>query len=356
MIDELLKLKHCKPQIDINYTSIPCSQVDMTDDGMVYFNNIVSYIESRCLKKIKRTPSGGISNEGSEKYYQRYDLRSLNSMIELTIVMEDGCWRIQFRNSFERMGSEMGISGKCAFWNFSNLCKKYKINLESYRIRDVEVAKEHKLNTEAYLKTVLSPVYLDKEIENVHHIDLNSSFMSHLCKSFNEFYPVGEYLYNSRKDNPINKGVMNNVIGYFGSNYINYGFAHLRRAAVNGNNESVRNLIEELRNNERIPILINTDGIWYSGDEYHPNNGSEGLGFGQWKHDHTNCLMLIKSPACYQFKESGVIKTVMSGRCKLDNIKSRENWSWGEIYNDDIKLKCYTLKNNRIVAMEVMDE
>ena len=145
MINKLLELKHCEPSKSINYSRIPCSQIDMTDEGMQLFNNLIEYVESLNLSKIVRTKSGGISIAGCLKYRPRYDLRMLKSMIELTIVMYEGCWRIQFRNSFETIGNEQGISGMQAFWKFSDICKKHGINIQDYRERDTEVSKKHNL-------------------------------------------------------------------------------------------------------------------------------------------------------------------------------------------------------------------
>ena len=350
MIKKLLEMKHCEPSKSINYSRIPCSQIDMTDEGMQLFNEIIEYIESRQLSKIVRTKSGGISIQGCQNYRPRYDLRELRSMIELTIVMYEGCWRIQFRNSFERM-NEHGISGMQAFWKFSDVCKKHGINIQDYRERDIEKAKQNKSEIEKYQKKVLSNVYLHKPIENVYHIDLNSSFMANLSRQYNEFKPVAEELYKNRKKQPIYKGVMTNTIGYFQSEFHNYAWAHLSKAAVNGNNEQVRNLIERLKESGRIPILINTDGIWYTGERYTDEN--EGNELGQWKTDHSNCKLLIKSPACYQYEEDGKIHTVMSGKTKLDKVKNREDWEWGDIYHKDVRVITYKLESNRVVLKEI---
>lgn len=353
MLETLLKMKHCEPSKDINYSRIPCTQIDMDDDGMIMFNQIVEYIQSLGLSKIVRTPSGGISIKGCLKLRPRYDVRELKSMIELTIVMYEGCWRIQFRNSFERIGNEQGISGTHAFWKFSDICKKHGINIQDYREKNKEKAKQNKIEIEPYQKKVLSKVYLYKDIDNVHHIDLNSSFMANLSEVYEEFKPVAEELYDNRKINPIYKGVMTNTIGYFQSECHNFSWAHLSKAAVNGNNEKVRLLIEKLRESGRIPILVNTDGIWYSGEQYHDED--EGTKLGQWKTDHKNCILHIKSPGCYQYKEDGKVHTVMSGRTKLDRVKDRDEWEWGDIYHKDVKVITYSLdkKTEKVILKEI---
>lgn len=355
VLKKLLSMKHCEPSKNINYSRIPCTQIDMTEEGMQEFNDIIEYIQSLNLSKIVRTPSGGISIKGCLKLRPRYDVRSLKSMIELTIVMFEGCWRIQFRNSFERIGEEQGISGMHAFWKFSDICKKHGLNIQDYRERDKEKAKKNKSEIEPYQKKVISKTYLYRDIDNVHHIDLNSSFMANLSNEFKEFKPVAEELYNNRKINPIYKGVMTNTIGYFQSECHGFSWAHLSKAAVNGNNEKIRQLVDELRDNGRIPILVNTDGIWYSGEQYHPNNGDEGTNLGQWKTDHINCTLHIKSPGCYQYKEDGKVHTVMSGKTKLDRIKNREDWEWGDIYHKDVKVISFVLdrKTERVVLKEI---
>lgn len=350
MLDVLLNMPHSAPSKDINYVKIPCHILDINDEGMILFNSIVDYINSLSISKIKRTPSGGISNEGCSKYRERYDIRALRSMIEITLILRYGCWRIQFRNSFERIGEEQGISGTQAFWKFSNVCSKHGINILDYKLKDVEQAHNFKKSTEPYIKKVLSSIYLDKPMDRVHHIDFNSSFMAGLCRQYPEFNPVGTELYMGRKENPIYKGVMTNVIGYFGSEFHKCAWAHLRKAAVNGNNEMVWDLVNELRENNRVPILINTDGIWYTGDIYH--NQNEGISLGNWKHDHIDCKILIKSPACYQYLENGKIHTVMSGRTKLDLVKPRELWGWGDIYRQDVKVITYVLENGKIKRRE----
>ena len=346
-MDILAKYKRGTLADALNYVKIPVSVIDTTDEGAEEFNRIIEYVESLNLAQITRTRSNGISTAYPECYKQRYDLRALASMIELTLITIDGCWRIQFRNSLERM-KEFAISGKRAFWEFSNICKRYKIDIFDYVCSNgLDVKQE----IEPYIRKVLSVLYLDTDLENVHHLDLNASFMSNLVESYPEFRPVAEELHSGRKENPINKGIMTNVIGYFQSTYHFGKWAELSKAAINGNNKLIREYCEKLRSSGRVPIMINTDGIWYAGNIYHDEK--EGHGLGEWKHDHVNCKLLIKSPNAYQFIEDGKINTVLSGKTKLDAIKSRDDWEWGDIYQDNVKVITYKLRNNRIIRCEL---
>lgn len=331
----------------LNYNTIPVSVIDMTESGMNEFNSIVEYVESLNLQKIKRTPSNGISISRMEKYTPRYDLRDLPSMIELTVINIDGCWRIQFRDSFERM-NETGISGKHAFWKFNDLCRSAGINIDDYTVIN---GAEVKKTIEPYIKKVTSNIFIDATLKNVHHLDFNSSFMSCLIEEYPEFTSIAEDLYLGRKENPINKGIMTNVIGYFQSLYHGAKWANLSKAAINGNNEKIRNYLSKLSDSGRIPLLINTDGIWYAGDIFHDEY--EGVNLRQWKHDHTNCELLIKSPSAYQFRENGEVHTVLSGRTLFDKVKPRSQWEWGDIFKDNVKSLAYKLENDRIIRVLV---
>lgn len=344
-IKDLLKYPHIEPSYDLNYVKIPCTIFDISEEGAKEFNQIIEFVEQLNLRPITRTKSGGISTN-IKHFCPSFDIRDLPSMIELTLILVKGAWRFQFRHSFHRM-SEQGISGKQAFFEFNNICRKYSIDLFDYKLEDGTRIKQE---IQPYLRKVLSEGYLDYDITNAHHIDFNSSFMASLCDAYPEFIPIGKELYNGRKDNPLYKGVMTNAIGYFHSNYHKHAWAHLAKAAINGNNKKVLQLVSDLKFSGRTPLIINTDGIWYRGEIYHDAN--EGVELGQWKHDHVNCTLLIKSPNAYQYKENGVIKTTLSGKTNLDKVKPRECWEWGDIYNETATPIGFILKDNRIVRVD----
>ena len=342
-IEDLLKYPHELPSYDLNYQKVPCTIFDTTEEGAKRFNELIEFVESLNLDPLVRTRSGGIST--NIKYFgPSYDLRPLRSLIELTLLLSKGAWRFQFRTSFERMGND-AMGGHKAFYLFNDICRKYGLDLLDYKLENGARIKQE---IQAPVRKVLSSGYLDYDIEGVHHIDFNSSYISNLVEKFPEFRPVGEELYHGRKENPQYKGVINSTIGYFHTEKHNYAWAHLAKAAINGNNEKVWALVRDLRYSGRTPLLINTDGIWYYGDLYHDAN--EGTELGQWRHDHTNCTLLIRSPNAYQYKENGKIKTVLSGKTRLDKSKPRELWEWGDIYHTDACPIEFVLENNRIVV------
>ena len=331
--------------LNINYIKIKCHQLDLTDAGIDEFNKILEFVESLNLKPITRTYSHGISTSGKYKYHDRYDVIELASMIELTLLIGPYAWRIQLRNKTERMGSN-AMPGRLAFYKFREICETYGINIEDYKITQGPLIKN---TITPYIKKLLIPDIIGLDVDNVNHIDFNSSFMANLCEAYPEFQPVGDYLYTNRKEHPEYKAVMNCVIGYFQSLYHDASWAHLSKAAINGNNTKVLNLCDELVLNGRKPILINTDGIWYQGEVYH--NDNEGTGLGQWKTDHQDCKLLVKSDAVYQYLENGQVKTVQSGLTNLDKVKPRSQWEWGDIFKNEATPNTYKFINNRVVKV-----
>ena len=64
------------------------------------------------------------------------------------------------------------------------------------------------------------------------------------------------------------------------------------------------------------------------------HDDKEGTELGQWKHDHKDVKLYIKSAGAYQYIEEGKVKTVFRGISSLDYIKpDRDTWEWKEIKN-----------------------
>lgn len=323
-IEYLLSLPHTKVSYELNYEFIPCTRIKICQDNVEEFNSILSYVYSLDLPALKRTPSGGIS-VSFKNLQPSFDFRVFKSFAELTLILREGAWRIQWTNTGEK-----AMPGKKAYRKFEELCKKHSITLKDYKIKN---GREVKSKIEGYLRQVVDETYLDMDIYNVNHIDFNSSFLSNLCHAYPELLPVGEELYLLKKTDEEYKGLINSTIGYFHSSRFGYALANLAKSAINGNNAKIRALIKRLRNNGREPLLINTDGVWYWGEPYHDKD--EGAGLGQWRNDHVGCKIIIKSSNAYQYEEEGIIHTVLSGQTPYDKILPREKWAWGDIYRSD---------------------
>lgn len=342
------------PTREPNYYKIPVTLVPADDESAGLINGLVDEYQQRAadgLKIITRTPSGGISFKGG-RLLPAWDIRANRGMIELTAVLPEGCFRIQFSNGVDsdvlvRAGE---IRGHQAFNVFKKVCDKFGVDLESYRREDGVLFKQRIEPAEIGFCTKVHDI-TGITFEHCHHIDRNSSYQAGLIQEFPEFEPVVRYLYDNRQRNDgYYKKVLNMTQGFFQSKFspVYYQFSHLSEAMIRLNNQWVRDMCQKLVDSGRTPLLKNTDGVWYTGDIYHDEN--EGSDLGQWKTDHVNCIWRAKSKGCYEFIENGVYTPVARG---VPRLKS-QFFKWGDIFDDT---KChvtyYTLENQHIFKKEV---
>lgn len=232
------------------------------------------------------------------------------------------------------------ISGHTAMYHFEKCCQKYGIDLESMAV-DRDTGLEIKNSMEKAMIKMEDDKYLGKTLYNAHHIDLNTSYMSGIAKAFPELAEPIKEIYANRKTpgkDKYYKAILTHSFGFFQSQYckINnkcypYGLSHLSKAAIEYNNNYIRTLASRLKKSGREVIAYNTDGIWYTGEIYH--GAGEGTELGQWKNDHTDCILRFKSKGAYEFMELDQYTPVVRGLTKLDAIKPRSEWEWGDVMN-----------------------
>ena len=320
MLKELLELKHSPPSRHTNYLLIPANIINITREGAEKFNRLYFYVKSLNLPYIERTPSGGIKN-GRDAVRPAWDITSTRNSVEMTVLLPEGSWRIQFRTKLPE-----GMSGKKAFTNFKKILLKRGIDLEDYA---VENGKEIKKQIESPLIGAKRQSFYDIEFSSVHHIDFHSSFPAGLANTHPEFRPILEEIYRKREEKEIYKNILNFSIGFMQSlGGCKAKYAVLARDAIEDNNLRVKNLAMELEKKGRIILLFNTDGIWYQGPIFH--GAGEGEGLGEWHNDHKNCIFRAKSAGAYEFIEDGIYFPVVRG---VSN-ESKEAWKWGDIYTE----------------------
>lgn len=329
-----LNIKSIMNEPKINYINIPVILVKPTEENAIIFNKILRLCRESGLKQTIRTKSGGIAGHN---FWQidNYSYTFKNTGAEILFVANQ-CFRLQFRAGIYDDG-ESKISGRKAFQLFCKLCEEYGIDLESYA-----VTKEEGLKIKETIEKPLINVDEDFEpfigkdflITNCHHIDIHNSYPAGLAESHEEFAPLINMLYERRKKDEKYKAVLNFTIGFMQSEWCQYKYAALSRDAIHVNNEKIKSLANKLKESGRDVILYNTDGIWYSGDIYHDEN--EGPNLGQWHNDHVNCKLRIKSAGAYEYIEDGKYHPVMRGYTRLDTVKSRDEWEWGDIFSTDV--------------------
>lgn len=318
MLKELMKLKHTDSTSRLNYLLIPVSTFPIDEKGAKAFNKIYFYLKRKNLYTLERTASGGIKN-GSHTKVPAWDIRVNRYCVELTVILEGYAWRIQFRTPTPKK-----LSGRAAFTKFKRLLLKDGVDLEQYSI---ENGKEVKETIPNYLVKPYHQFYIDKIYENCNHIDFHSSFAGGLANTHPEFRKTLEWVYNNREKDEINKHILNFSIGFMQSiGGCGARWAHLSKDAIEDNNNRVLTLAKALEKSGRIVLLLNTDGIWYSGKLYHGDG--EGSNIGEWQHDHTKCKFRMAGAGAYEFIENEVYYPVIRG---IPN-DTKGDWKWGDIY------------------------
>lgn len=311
------------------------------------FNEIYQWAKDNCIKG-KKTNSGGIAGGPYNRYHSIYFYNQKKASIELIIAHRfKGCYKFVITTERNEDNKKCG-GGKALKEVFKTAEKFGVLDVFKKEAVDSDTGKEIKKEIESPIIQVCSDIYKGREFEHCYHIDANSSYFSRISEKYTELKPMAQYLYEHRKENNGHyKAVLTNSIGAMQSEYcwdinnkhyntkIPYQLATFAKTAINGTNRFIEYYIDQLYRNGFEPLLINTDGIWYtSKDNRCFHDDKEGTELGQWKHDHKDVKLYIKSAGAYQYIEEGKVKTVFRGISSLDYIKpDRDTWEWKEIKN-----------------------
>ena len=345
---EKYNLKYDIYSENINLINVPVNGYSDSLKSRDMFNELYCYCKDNVPMTV-RTKSGGISINKKNQNWQNnicsWFYRDTNNIAEIFVACSY-VLRIQIgTHTTDSVTGEKRPSGKIAFSEFSAMCKRHAINLNDYQLNEEEASQ-----AKSEIKKPLidwgdfGDTIKDMELHEINHIDFHSAYMSGLMTTHPEFSVVAKELYNNRKEKPKYKAVMNHSIGYMQSmKCCGAKWAHLSRDAINYNYDKMISTAENMRKNGFVPLLYNTDGIWYCDSVanrlYHDEN--EGPGLCQWSHDYVNVRFRVKSIGAYEFeyqnKEGQTIyKPVVRGTTELDRVKSREKWQWGDIYTREI--------------------
>lgn len=376
-LERLLKgYKGTKITFTPNYLKIKVTELDVNEDCAEFFNTLVQTLrDDKRYKDTPRSKSNGISySKGLESFYPSYSFRYNSYQGEL-LIMDDMCYRIQFGNHARKQGT----SGRKAYTTFMKLAKKYGIDMTNYEVSREEGMKIKEQLPKPSIELAphepfgVRPEFIkDRTIRKVCHLDLNSAYPAGIVESYPEFKKMMEYLYNNRKKKPLYKAVMNLTIGFFQSKYCNYKYAKLSDSALTFTRTKVDTMVDNLIKLGYMPLATNTDGVWYIGSELTQDelktvsNDLLGTELGQWKVDHKNCVVRFKSVGAYEFIEDcefdeetdevikeGNYKAVVRGFTKLDRIKPREEWEWGDIYKEEADILLFTFNSETGIIEKV---
>ena len=319
------------------------------------FNEVYQYCKKNFMK-VDPTKSGSMPYNNRCKLRSRYMVIVGKTKIELTVVCYLGCYRFVIGNNRNEIDNP--VSGIKAVKEVYKQAAEMNIDLTKYAV-DSEVGEQ--IKTEIHKPHIQMFGIPCRVYTNVHHLDLNSSYASRISEVYPELKPLYETMYNKRHENDgYYKHVLTNSIGCFQSCYcidINnkgkykpYQFAGLAKIAVNNTRAVIEEYIDKLTKAGRKVLLTNTDGIWYQGDLY--EDEKTGVNLCQWKNDHKQCKLLMKSKGAYQYVENDEVHTVVRGTTLLDQEKDRKDWSFGEILKN-VLMEYYTFDEEKGVIKNV---
>ena len=334
---ELMNYPHIPFSTALNFLDIPITRFDTDEEGMKEWNAVVGLVvryneQEEIYHELIRTPSGGISmaveNFGQ---FPGWDvLEFSNSMVELTLIDQDGCWRFQFRHKLQK-GKD--ISGRTAYLKLEEVCKKFNVDIRSLMLPDMEAGLAVKKTIEKP-RIDMRPEILNITFSNANHIDIHSAHMAGVAFAFPQLREPIQHCYDNRKRYAIYKHILTHAWGYFQSKFspVYYRLSHLSKAGLDYTNSVVDDLTVRLEEAGRMVLGHNTDGIWYAGEPYH--GAGEGSDLGQWQNDVVNARFRARSKGSYEYIDAdGSYHPIVRGKTKLDEVMKRDEWQWGDIYN-----------------------
>lgn len=327
------------------------NKLSWSKEDVAKFNKIYITLRNSSLNTIVRTPSGGISTDKNAAMGNPYswDIKDGTGWKKITVILGNDIYTIQIGRFGDSVANKSDISSYQAF----NIMRK-ELAKDGIDLDDYAVTKEEGMEIK---KTIPSPLieiypqYISDEtgpgIDNVFHLDFNSAYPSGLVATHPEFRKTIERVYSQRKTNPKFKAAMNYFIGCCQSpkSPWNARWAQFSKDAIVWTIEQMTNLAAKIKRSGREVIGFNTDGIFVKGfgpddtfeDEMY---GADELG--HYKRDEWNMKFRAKSKGAYEFigctkkNPKPHYEAVLRGSTRLDVVKPREEWSWGDIYNSSV--------------------
>lgn len=331
-------------EADRNILKVNVNWLDPSPESAEIFNRAYNLVKD--WKDCITTPSGGISKSGMHFRYFTKKVAITKSSYELTIIAPSKCYILRFRHDYGK-GEEGKMAGKAAFSEFKKKCQKEGLDLATIAIDNGKEIKE----TIPMPDIRMFPLFKDKVLEHAFHVDINSAYMAGIKKAYGHegdgaLGRVIQDIFDHRKDNnksaKYNKAILNCSQGFMQSaycilNHKSYALAHLSKAGIEYCYNTLQDIIAHYKSLGCTFVATNTDGAWFLQNNVPEEviRATESKELGEYKVDHWDCKLRYKTKGAYEFIENGVYNVKMRGKTRLDKIKPREQWVWGDIYQLD---------------------
>lgn len=339
---------------DLNYIRIPVNQINPFVEFELA-NDILEDLKNKYKQgEFKRTPSGGLAKHVDNIMADQFEITQLSaaSIEVLVFDVERGWTRIKFCNNFKTNDGQP-IVGTKALRRLIELCPDIRDHVcldeeENHYWR--ERARDFYQPYDGF-QGVPDSELNGKEFRNVYSLDFHWAFPSALASLIPSTEEKLAELYAQRhtdKSGAI-KALGVAAIGTMCSPFttsIGLGakeaLAKLRYDILDTHNRRMRKLINEIERQGGLILNLRTDSIKFASGK-RLMLPFEGDGLGKWSYEFEACRYRQASTGSYEYIDNeGKYHAVVCGLTKLDRVKPREEWEWGDIFHPDTEvLKIY---------------
>ena len=193
---------------------------------------------------------------------------------------------------------------------------------------------------------------------NCYSLDRNNSFPASMKTVYPETAPFVDKYYKERliKKQQYKDGLITaqewNDFKVYGSIFVGwlknakYHREHAWKKIISDSNHIVDNLRKYIESKGHQVLLVNTDAVKFIGEVDY----KESTDLGQFKYEWKNAKMYIKGVKSYAYNEGDKWKFKQAGKCLLDKIKPREEWTFDDFkYGPTEAIKEIVIVDNKLM-------
>lgn len=324
------------------------------------FNTILQLIYTHKISRVELTQNGHYPKRAYGNSYAWTKTPTTNTF-EIVLVYCGRIYKFIFwPGRFDKETTK--VSGRMALNKFRKEAGNLAASFELTNNADVAEVKKQiekpKICLAPVVKLLGDHTFEAGEDWTIFHLDIHSAYPAGIAATTPQLKDYFMKLYERKEaGDPDAKLIMNAGIGAMQSLKLSgRRYPELSRRAIEWTNKELERMTSILHLLNCSILAYNTDGIWVASRDGLPQLPDIGPALGQWDIDHVVEKIRFKSAGAYEYIENGQYKAVIRGRTRLDNIKTREDWQWGDIFHHDAVLIKYCYNPTSGLIEEVTDE
>ena len=193
-------------------------------------------------------------------------------------------------------------------------------------------------NKESAYYNYVNNRYINMTLNHCYSLDRNNSFPASMLEEYPQTRPWVEKYYKERLLKKGKPGYERfKVYGSIFIGWLNnpkYHRSHAWKRIVSNSNKKVHQLRQFIEKQGNEVLLVNTDAVKFIGHVSY----NESTNLGDFKYEWQDTKMYIKGVKSYAYLDKDKWKFKQAGKCKLDSLKPREQWTLDEFKNMDCKI------------------